>query len=114
MRMKLKLTNSCQITGRWSGFRQNLINMVRVLVNSSESTYYLWRDPNQGVDLQEVQQAARDILNGDRYHFGQTASVSTYVADRVVLTEPQLQLGCYQQDYPVPTFRNVCGTRTFL
>ena len=35
----------CQITGRWNGFHQGVINMARALIVSHESTYGLWGDP---------------------------------------------------------------------
>ena len=66
-----------QITGRWSGFRQGVIDMARALIISQDSTYHLWRDPNQVTDPQEVPQAARNLLEGDGYHFTKTAAVST-------------------------------------
>lgn len=109
-----KTDKSPQITGRWSGFRQNIINMARSLINSQESTYGLWRDPSERVDLEEVRQAARDILSGDAYHFGKTAAVSTYTADRVVPSEPQYRLGRCRQVRSIPTSGNVRSACTFL
>lgn len=74
----------CQITGRWSGFRQGVINMARALIVSHESTYGLRGDPDPEnvIDPQEVPRAASDLLAGDAYHFVKTAAVSTQTADQ--------------------------------
>jgi len=75
------------ITGRWSGFRQRIIDMARTLVVSQESTYHLWRDPKEVTDPQGVPQAARNLLAKDAYHFGTTA------AGAVDATAPYQHLG---------------------
>ena len=59
-----------QISGRWSAFRQGVIDMARSLVTSAESSY--------GVHASDGQvQTARGLLSNDAYHFGKTAAVST-------------------------------------
>ena len=68
--------NLPQITSRWSGFRQGVIDMARDLIGTQESAYHLWRDPsNKNIDPEEVRQATRDLLTKDAYHFCKTAAV---------------------------------------
>ena len=75
-----------QITGRWSGFRQGVIDKARELIDSEESTYRLWRDPTDHyVDPEEVRQAARDLLTKDAYHFRKTAAVRSRI-QRILLS----------------------------
>lgn len=55
--------------------------MARNLIDSEQSAYRLWGDPIEGIDEEEVRQAAKNLLEKDGYHFGKTTAVSTRVAD---------------------------------
>ena len=69
-----------QITGRWSGFRQGVIDKARELIDSEEFKLPSWRDPtDHNVDPEEVRQAARDLLTKDAYHFRKTAAVRSRI-----------------------------------
>jgi hypothetical protein len=73
------LTLLFQIKGRWSGFRQGIIDMVRLLITSPESTYGLWRADNEG----SSSDAASNLLTDDAYHFGRTPTVSPVTGCRI-------------------------------
>ena len=77
--------NSPQINGRWSAFRQGVIEATRALVTSSGSSYSI-----PDVNSPDRPAAAHNLLSGDKYHFGKTVGVSTFQRHRhVSLPEPR-------------------------
>lgn len=71
-----------QINGRWSAFRQGVIDMARTLAVSPESSYGLHVPHSTDPNLEVQAGAARNLLLRDLYHFGKTAAVSTQVTNR--------------------------------
>ena len=69
-----KLTGLPQIGGRWSTFRQGVIDTARAIISSPESSYAL--RISDDVDHAWLLVMARNLLSKDSYHFGKTAAVS--------------------------------------
>ena len=76
------MTNSPQISNRWSTFRQGVAGVARALVSSSESSYGL--GITDDTDPERVQTSARDLLFKDAYHFGKTTAVSTQATNQTL------------------------------
>ena len=82
--MHQHLNASPQIGHRWSTFQQGVIDTMRALITSPESSYGVGMSKN----LNQVE-TAENLLSKDAYHFGKTAVVSTQTSNRIPPSEPQ-------------------------
>ena len=66
------LTKPFQVNGRWSSFRQGIVQAARELVLSNECSYSIHGSTADAVP------AALALLEKDSFHFGRTSMVSSH------------------------------------
>ena len=67
----IAITTVFQVNGRWSSFRQGVIQTARDLVLSNECSYAVCGSTPEAVT------AALALLKKDTFHFGKTSTVSS-------------------------------------